>query len=636
MSANLTVKPLATTSSDGLAEAIYFSAGNHELFGWLHWPPCGRRANLGLVICKPFGYEALCGHSSLRAFAEMAAASGVPTLRFDYGGTGDSADIDTSANQIEVWSQDVIAAVHELRRCTGVQRVCLLGFRLGAMLATLAATRTDAVHGLILVAPIMTGHRYLGEMRTTRLAASLGAAPAESTRGAALDSEADSGSMEVSGHHVSAATIAELSRVDLAALTFPPWVARLLVIDRSDLPKARAWTESLSQRGIEATYAALPGFIEMMMRAPQFAMIPGTMVACVREWLLRQLGEGLNYPVPEQTLTTDHHAIVAPTTLLFLPGGDSASDGMLSERPVLFGTEASLFGVVTEPRRAELRRRAVILVNAGADYHICAGRIYVSLARHWARHGYVVLRMDLAGLGDSGTRPGKVSNDIFPLTAVEDISAAIAFMREHYKVGEVTLGGLCSGAYHALRAAVAGAPLARILMVNPQNFFWKEGMSIEDIQLAEVIQTPGLYRARARSVERWRRLLAGQVDVLRIARLYAHRVSLALESSFRDLARRLRIRLPRDLGWELEQIAARGVQTTIVFARGEPGIELLRIQAGSSVQRLGSRCRVHIIDNADHTFSRSRPRAVLKKVLSDELFAPAQSRSGAPSGPAGR
>ena len=35
------------------------------------------------MLCKPFGYEAICAHRGLRAFANSAAALGVPTLRFD-------------------------------------------------------------------------------------------------------------------------------------------------------------------------------------------------------------------------------------------------------------------------------------------------------------------------------------------------------------------------------------------------------------------------------------------------------------------------------------------------------------------------------------------------------------------------
>jgi alpha/beta superfamily hydrolase len=287
---------------------------------------------------------------------------------------------------------------------------------------------------------------------------------------------------------------------------------------------------------------------------------------------------------------------------------------------VFFGAEAELFGIVTEPRRGEIRRRGVILVNAAADSHIGAARLYVTLARRWARRGYVVLRMDFAGIGDSATRPTRPDDDVFPPAALDDMRAAIDFMRNRYDLGEVTLAGLCSGGYHALRAAVAGLPVNRILLVNPQNFFWRQSDSLEDLQLVEVVHNPGVYKKRVFSLAAWRRVLSGQVNLWRIVKIYAQQPLLTLESSLRNVARRLRIRLPNDLGWELEEVAARGIRTTMVFARGEPGLELLRIQGGAAVGRLGDKCRIRILDSGDHTFSHSGPRAILEDVLSRELF----------------
>jgi alpha-beta hydrolase superfamily lysophospholipase len=597
-------------------EALYFPREAPRLFGWLHLPTAEEACDTGLVICKPFGYEALCGHRSMRAFAEMAAALGVPALRFDYLGSGDSANIDPNSDQIETWCRDVLAAVDELRVRTGVTRVCLLGFRLGAVLATLAAARSQSVDGLILVAPVISGARYLREMRTTRLAALLGAGVESSASDGSGDvAAAVAGSMEVSGHSVSAATIAALSRIDLAALGAPR-VSGMLVIDRDDLPTARAWLDSLSGCGAQAEYAALPGFVKMMMTAPQYTLIPHAMISATQDWLSRfvSLRSGNSHPGGARR---EPEAAAAP--VLAVPG--EPVDGVVSERPVRFGPGGLMFGIVTEPSGRERRRRGVVLVNTGADYHIGAGRMNVSLARRWARRGYVVLRMDLAGLGDSDTRQGMPDNEVFPPAAVEDVRAAIEFLRERYQVGDLTLAGLCSGAYHALRAAVAAVPLNRILMVNPETFSWKPGTSMDAIHLAEVVRTPGVYRARLLSIAHWSKLLAGRVDVDRIARLYARRIGLSLESALRQVRRLLRIPLPDDLGWQLEQIAARGILTTIVFSRGEPGIELLRMQGGSAIQRLGERFRVHIVDGADHTFSRSSERAILEKILSDELFA---------------
>jgi len=200
-------------------EAFYFGSGDHQLFGWLHRPAGTMLRGTGLVICKPFGFEAICSHNSLRAFAAAAAGIGIPVLRFDYLGAGDSADIDPQADQIDVWSQNVLAAIGELQRRTGVERVCLLGIRLGGLLATIAAARCKSVNGLILIAPIISGRRYLRELRTTRLAALHALESADSPNGLNSDDlSVNDGSMEASGFFLSAATLAALARVDMTTM----------------------------------------------------------------------------------------------------------------------------------------------------------------------------------------------------------------------------------------------------------------------------------------------------------------------------------------------------------------------------------------------------------------------------------
>ena len=83
----------------------------------------------------------------------------------------------------------------------------------------------------------------------------------------------------------------------------------------------------------------------------------------------------------------------------------------------------------------------------------------------------------------------------------------------------------------------------------------------------------------------------------------------------------MRFRLPLDLGSELEEIGARGIRMVFVFARGEPGLGLLKLQGGSSIRRLGDRCRIHVISDGDHIFSQRNHRKVMEDLLTDELFA---------------
>src|SRR6185437_13316113 len=529
-------------------------------------------------------------------------------------GTGDSEEIEGSADQIEAWTWDIANAVTELRRRTGVPRVCLLGFRLGALLSVLAA-RQCQVDALALIAPVLSGRKYLREARTAQLAAEA----AEAASGGMPIAGAADSAMEVNGFPLSAASVSRLSALDIDALDLPG-ISQALLIDRSDLPAARAWSRSLGERGVEVTYHALPGFVEMMLTDPQFASLPLEMLTAARGWL-STLVAASRPPCAATSAATFVSRSAVLTLTGASPGTPGCGDATITERPVFFGADETLFGIVTAPASQETRRRAVILLNAGATYHIGSGRMYVSLARRWAQRGYFVLRMDLSGLGESRARTGCADNNVFPPDAIEDMRAAIDFMSRRYGAREITLSGLCSGAYHSLRAAVAGLPLNRLLMVNAQNYFWDQSMTLECLQLAEVVRNPTIYRARIFSARAWRRFLTGQVNIWRIVRIYLHRPVLALNSMLRDIARGAGIRLRHDLGRELESIIGRGVRVVFVFARGEPGVDLLRIEAGSVVRRLGERCRVRLIDSADHTFSRSGPRQVLEEVLSEELFA---------------
>lgn len=603
-----------------LAECIYFGPVEGRLFGWLHRSQVAAKSDTGIVICQPFGYEAICSHRAARNLAEAAAAMGVPALRFDYRGTGDSAEIEPEADQIDVWSQDVLSAIAEMQRHSGVARICLLGFRMGGLLAAIAANRCKAVQGLILVAPVISGRRYLRELRTMRLA-SLLRFVSDDSAGTAAPDEVKNGPLrplEVSGFSLSAATLSALEKIDLMNIGLPPG-CDTLVIDGASLPVARGWAEEQSRLGRRTHYLALPKVLEIMITAPQYRVVSPPMITATTEWLAQNLDK-LARTESECLPASDSQPVLSAGTLA-LPVAPLSPSAFVTERPVFFGSEASLFGIVTEPAQGEIRRRAVILLNAGADHHVGPSRIQVSIARRWARRGYFVLRMDLAGLGDSGTRLGSPEDEIYPPAALDDIRAAIELLTARYGIRDITLAGLCSGAYHVLRAAVAGMPVGRILMVNPQNFFWKRGTALEDLQLAEVIQNPVVYRQRVRSGAAWKRLLSGQVSIWRIVKIYIRRSLLPLESMLRDLARRLGIRLPRDLGRELEELGRRGVRMVFVFAHGEPGLDLLKLEAGSSVKRLGTRCRVRIIERADHVFSHSGPRAALEDVLSEELFA---------------
>jgi len=136
----------------GAAEPIYFGPQEARCFGWYHAASGG--GPLGLVICPPLFHEMIAAHRSLQHLAERASASGIPSIRFDYHGTGDSAGSDLDPHRLAAWVGSVQAACDALRRRSGVPQLVLVGVRLGALLAELAARARYDVAGLALWAPV--------------------------------------------------------------------------------------------------------------------------------------------------------------------------------------------------------------------------------------------------------------------------------------------------------------------------------------------------------------------------------------------------------------------------------------------------------------------------------------------------
>jgi pimeloyl-ACP methyl ester carboxylesterase len=285
-----------------------------------------------------------------------------------------------------------------------------------------------------------------------------------------------------------------------------------------------------------------------------------------------------------------------PTAELTIgPRAELPIDGTSVTEDVVW-LDRELVGICSRMRAEPLR--GVILLNAGAVPRVGPNRLHVPLARRLAARGDLVLRLDLSGIGDSPARPGADENVVYSDHAIRDVGIAVDWVRRQ-GAREVAVVGLCSGAYHAFKAAVAGQPIDAVVPINPLTFFWVPGMPL-DFAAFRVTEAAQRYGKNVRSAESWKKLLRGGVDLKRVARVvYERGRSLALHRA-RDVLRRLRVPLHNDLGSEIEQLARRGVAMNFIFAAGDPGQAMLDEQGGGSVKRVTS---IAVIDGPDHTFT---------------------------------
>ncbi len=522
---------------------------------------------IGLVIVPPFGYAAICAARALRAMARRAATAGLVAVRVDLDGTGDSEGDDLDRGRLEAWLASIDDAC-DLARAEGADRIVLCGIRLGAVLATLAAGRRADVIGLVAIAIAPSGKTLLREMKMMQGALGLEAAPSGTT---VPDGD------ELVGFAITGETRVGLTQIDLQKAT-SVGAPSVLVIDRDDLPGNEKWVARLVELGAEVSVARLPGYVEMMLD-PHRARVPEAMLAAIVAYAIAR--PPLPGPVAAKPI-----ALRSSTRL-----------GGITEEVVAID---GLVGIATRP--VGTPRRAVILLNAGAIRRIGPNRLHVVLARRLAAAGDLALRLDLSGLGDSPVRAGATDNVVYGEHAIADVGLAVAWARAQ-QATRVAVVGLCSGAYHAQKSAAAGQPIDIIVPINPLTFFWTPDMPL-DAQSFRVTSEAKRYGESMWSKASWQKLARGEVDVKRVAGILARRVRNAAEHRGRDLLRKLRVPLPRDLGSELLAIDRRGIAIEFIFSANDPGREMLLEQAGSVVDEIARRTlAIETILGPDHTFT---------------------------------
>ena len=166
-----------TPTPNVLSRAMYFGSADQPCLGW--WHAVQGPSSLAVVVCAPFGLEDLSAYRSLKYLATSLAAAGLPTLRFDYAGCGDSGGDDEEGDQVAAWIQSIHAAVELSKSLSGASQVALVGLRLGALLAAAAATERDDIQTLVAIAPPASGRAFVRDCRLLGAVAGVGAARAD-------------------------------------------------------------------------------------------------------------------------------------------------------------------------------------------------------------------------------------------------------------------------------------------------------------------------------------------------------------------------------------------------------------------------------------------------------------------------
>jgi pimeloyl-ACP methyl ester carboxylesterase len=156
------------------------------------------------------------------------------------------------------------------------------------------------------------------------------------------------------------------------------------------------------------------------------------------------------------------------------------------ERVHMFGSHRGLVGVLTEPSSTNKRAHApaVVFSNVGLNHRVGPGRVYVELARKLAGAGFVALRFDLSGFGDSERRRTDGS-DLD--RAVLDTREALDFL-EGKGIRQFVLVGFCSGVDSAHVVALQDPRVVGTVFIDGYAYknpgFWLRYVTVRNLQPA--------------------------------------------------------------------------------------------------------------------------------------------------------
>ena len=271
------------------------------------------------------------------------------------------------------------------------------------------------------------------------------------------------------------------------------------------------------------------------------------------------------------------------------------------ERAVKIGAQPALVSVISEPDRSVAARPAFIMLNAGLIHRVGPNRLHVRLARALAAAGFVAMRIDLSGRGDSDARRDDLS---FSASGVVETRAAMQYLESSRGITRFVLFGICSGAATAgevtyLDPRVAGAVIVEGPSFATRKFYLR------------------YYAKRLLRRETWQNTVRGTNGIGRRLWRLAGVQPAAVEASMAEAGAVPSPQSPQ-LAAALQQMADRGVEQLAIFSGSTKEYNYQgQLQEAFSSVDFHHRLEEAYFPEADHTFTRLvHQQQLIDRVLS--------------------
>jgi hypothetical protein len=227
----------------------------------------------------------------------------------------------------------------------------------------------------------------------------------------------------------------------------------------------------------------------------------------------------------------------------------------MKERVLRIGKPIPLVGIATEPPEFDSNKPALVILNSGVMHHVGACRLSVKIARSVAALGFLAVRFDFSGIGDSEPRRG---SDAFEVVSVRECQEVMDYLEKTRGISKFILYGLCSGADASYHTALADARVIGFSQIDAYCY----------VTLRFYLHhfLPILFQTT-----RWKRFLGNQYK-----RLFSKDVAHGAEPStipadYFEVPTYTRIFPPQSVvARGLTELVSRNVKMQVIFTGGEP------------------------------------------------------------------
>lgn len=265
----------------------------------------------------------------------------------------------------------------------------------------------------------------------------------------------------------------------------------------------------------------------------------------------------------------------------------------MMEQAVVFGEEKSLIGIVTEPVPSGGPLPAVVILNAGLLPRVGPNRLHVHLARAMASAGFLALRFDFSGVGDS---PARSSGNNLEEGTVRETQEAMDFLERNFRARGFLLLGLCSGADTAFRTACQDPRVVGIVGINGS---YLDANERGRMQAGLSVTTLGrYYRRQLLNPHKWWRCATGKSNIKQLLQ--------TLQALTRANLRGRSHRPPSTSFLKrCHELVDRRVHLLLLYSEGSTSLDALRSVHGQRPERLHSppALEVRQTKDTDHVFT---------------------------------